>query len=194
MSDTSPSLLERLHDQSDAEAWRRMVAIYTPLIQGWLRRYNLSEADAEDVTQDVLGVVVRELPSFRHNQRRGAFRTWLKTITVNRLRQLWRTKRSRPEAAGGSAFAAMLDELADPTSGLSRLWDREHDRHVARRLLAGVELEFQPSTWRAFRMTVLEGRPTDQVAAELGLTANAVLIAKSRVLKRLREHSMGLMD
>ncbi|MBV8556257.1 MAG: sigma-70 family RNA polymerase sigma factor, partial [Planctomycetaceae bacterium] len=74
MSDTSPSLLERLHDQSDSEAWERMVAIYTPLIRGWLQRYNLSGADADDLTQDVLGVVVRELPSFRHNQRRGAFR------------------------------------------------------------------------------------------------------------------------
>lgn len=194
MSDTSPSLLERLNDQADSEAWRKMVAIYTPLIQGWLRRSGLSEADAEDVTQDVLSVVVRELPSFRHNQRRGAFRNWLRTITLNRLRHLWRSRRIRPDAVGGSGFAGMLDELADASSGVSRLWDREHDRHVARKLLAWVEPEFQPRTWLAFRLTVLEGQPTEHVAGELGLSLNAVLIAKSRVLKRLREHSMGLIE
>jgi RNA polymerase sigma-70 factor (ECF subfamily) len=194
MSDTSPSLLERLNDQADGDAWRKMVAIYTPLIHGWLRRSGLTEADAEDLTQDVLSIVVRELPAFRYNQRRGAFRNWLRTITLNRLRQLWRSRRIRPDAVGGSRFAGFLDELSDASSGLSRVWDREHDRHVARKLLSWVEPEFQPTTWLAFRLTVLEGKSTETVAVELGLTVNAVLIAKSRVLKRLREHSMGLIE
>jgi RNA polymerase sigma-70 factor (ECF subfamily) len=194
MSDTSPSLLERLNDQTDTEAWRRMVDIYTPLIHGWLRRYGIAAPDADDLTQEVLSVVLRELPAFQHNKRRGAFRNWLRTITLNRLRQSWRLRRVHPEPTGGSQFAAMLDELADPTSALSRVWDQEHDRHVVHRLLAWVEPEFQPSTWSAFRMAVLEGHPTDHVAGSLGLTPNAVLIAKSRVLRRLREVSMGLID
>jgi RNA polymerase sigma-70 factor (ECF subfamily) len=194
MADTSPSLLERLSDRADAEAWGRMVEIYTPLIRAWLGRAGLSASDADDLTQDVLSVVVRELPAFEHNQRCGAFRNWLRTIAINRLRQSWRARRHRPDANGGSDFGAMLRELADPTSGLSRFWDREHDRHVARRLLAWVEPEFQANTWRAFRLTVLDGKSTDEAAAELGVTPNAVLIAKSRVLKRLRERSMGLVD
>jgi RNA polymerase sigma-70 factor (ECF subfamily) len=84
--------------------------------------------------------------------------------------------------------------LEDPASGLSRLWDEEHDRHVVRRLLERIEPDFQPSTWRAFRRQVLDGAPPVAVAAELGLSVNAVLIAKSRVLQRFRQEARGLLD
>src|SRR5713101_8172459 len=124
MSDTSFSLLNRLRLQPDAESWRRLVDLYTPLIQGWLRQQAVPAADADDLTQEVMTVVVRELPSFTHNQQRGAFRNWLRTITVNRLRMLWRSRQTRPIATGDSDFLEMLDELEDPKSRLSQLWDR----------------------------------------------------------------------
>src|SRR5947208_428214 len=82
--------------------------------QGWLRRHSVPAADAEDLTQEVMAVVVRELPGFKHNQHAGAFRSWLRTITVNRLRLLWRSRQARPVATGGSDFLKMLDELEDP--------------------------------------------------------------------------------
>ena len=135
MSETSISLLDRLRLQPDAESWRRLVDLYTPLIHGWLRRHAVPAADADDLTQEVMAVVVRELPQFKHSQQRGAFRSWLRTITVNRLRGLWRSRQHRPIATGDSDFLKMLDELEDPTSGLSRIWDRQHDEHVARRLM-----------------------------------------------------------
>jgi RNA polymerase sigma-70 factor (ECF subfamily) len=191
---TPLSLLERLRLQPDQVSWRRLHDLYVPLIRGWLRRHALQESDAEDLTQDVLGVVVREMPTFIHDLRRGAFRRWLRTITVNRLRTFWRARGARPVATGDSDFAKMLDQLEDPESPLSRLWDREHDRHVARRLLELIEPEFEPATWRAFRALVLEGRPTAEVAASLGVTANAVRIAKSRVLARFRLEAEGLID
>src|SRR5439155_12281604 len=146
--------------------------------------------DAEDLVQEVLGVVVRELPGFRHDQRRGAFRCWLRTILVHRLRAFWRSARARPVADADG----VLDQLEDPDSGLSRLWDEEHDRHVVRRLLSMIEPEFEPATWRAFRGLMLEGKTTAGVAAEVGVTANAVRIAKSRVLRRLRREIDGLID
>src|SRR5262249_10545500 len=158
--------------------WRRLVDLYTPLIRAWLRRHALQDPDADDLTQDVLGVLVRELPNFRHDLRRGAFRRWLRTVTVNRLRVFWRAQRRRPLAGTAADLGHVLDQLEDPDSGLSRLWDREHDLHVARRLLELLEPEFEPATWRAFRLLVLEGRPTAEVAAELGLSPNAVRIAK----------------
>src|SRR5262249_286804 len=97
-------------------------------------------------------------------------------------------------ATGDSDMERRLDELADPDSSLSRLWDQEHDQHVLRRLLELVEPEFTASTWQAFRRVALEGgRPAD-VAAELGLSVNAVLLAKSRVLRRLRQEAQGLVD
>jgi len=194
MSDTSASLLERLGDRADSEAWQRLIILYTPLIRGWVSRHGIRPPDADDLVQEVLGVVVRELPRFRHNGRVGAFRAWLRAISANCLRRSLRTRRLAPDAAGGSDFARFLDQLEDPDGELGRLLDREHDRHIARRLLEWVEPEFQPTTWRAFRRLVLEGDAASAVAADLGLSINAVLIAKSRVLQRLRLMGLGLID
>jgi RNA polymerase sigma-70 factor (ECF subfamily) len=192
MPDTSLSLLDRLRHRPDDGTWRRLVDVYTPLIRGWLRRHGLTEADADDLTQDVLAVLVRELPGFEHGGRPGAFRSWLRTITVNRARNFWRQRQAQPPARGGDAFLRVLGQLEDPDSAPSRLWYEEHDRHVARRLLALVEGDFEPTTWRAFRHVVLDGAKPAEAAAELGLSVNAVLFAKSRVLRRLRQEMSGL--
>src|SRR5262249_53597363 len=141
--------------------------------------------------QDVLAVLVRELPRFEHSRNPGAFRAWLRSITINRLRATWHSRRP---AAGGGAVAEQLLQLEDPSSPLSRAWDEEHDRPVVTTLLDAIRLEFQPPTWRAFEATVRDGRTAAEVAAELGLSVNAVLIAKSRVLKRLRQKSEGLIE
>jgi len=123
-------LLERLNDRSDSVAWRRLVDLYSPLINAWLRRHGVSAEDAEDLTLEVLEVVVREVARFRHNGRAGAFRTWLRTITINCLRQSMQSRRHCALAAGSPDIAALLDQLEDPASDLSRRWDREHDQCV----------------------------------------------------------------
>jgi RNA polymerase sigma-70 factor (ECF subfamily) len=194
VAETSVSLLERLRRQPGSEAWARLVDVYAPLVRGWLRRQGVAEADADDLTQEVLAVLVRELPQFRHNGRPGAFRAWLRGVTANRLRGFWRARQARPEAAGGDKFEAALNQLEDPHSALSRQWDEEHDRHVLRRLQELIEPEFSAAAWRAFRRTVLDGARAAVVAAELGMSVNAVLLAKSRVLRRLREEARGLVD
>ncbi|HWG47504.1 MAG TPA: sigma-70 family RNA polymerase sigma factor [Gemmataceae bacterium] len=194
MPDTPISLLERLRLRPDDAAWRRLVELYTPLICAWLRRYGITDSDSDDLTQEVMQVLVRELPNFQHDLRPGAFRRWLRNVTVNRLRVFWRGRHARPVATGDSDFAHVLDQLEDPKSSLSRLWDEEHDRHVARRLLELIEPEFEPTTWRAFRGLVLEGKRTAEIAAALGITANAVRIAKSRVLSRFRQEINGILD
>jgi RNA polymerase sigma-70 factor, ECF subfamily len=194
MTATSATLLERLSDRSDSVAWRRLVDLYSPLINGWLCRRGVSAEDAEDLAQEVLEVVVREVARFRHNGRVGAFRTWLRTITINCLRQSLRSRSSRVQATGSPDIAAMLDQLEDLASNLSGRWDREHELHVLGRLLELIEPEFRPATWQAFRRQVIDGAPPEAVAAELGLTVNAVLIAKSRVLSRVRRDAAGLVD
>jgi RNA polymerase sigma-70 factor, ECF subfamily len=191
--ETSLSLLERLRLRPDSTSWQRLVDLYTPLIAGWLRRQGVQPADVEDLTQEVLGVLVRELPHFRHDLRRGAFRRWLRGIAVNRLRTFWRTRRPLP-VSGDPSREQVLDRLEDPDSDLSRLWDEEHDRHVIRRLRELIEPDFEPTTWRAFHMLVLEGKPTREVAASLGISPNAARIAKSRVLDRFRQEIDGLVD
>jgi RNA polymerase sigma factor (sigma-70 family) len=193
MDETSASLLDRLQSEPDAASWQRLIDLYTPLLHGWLRRYSLQQADADDLVQEVLGVVVREMPQFQHNTQKGAFRRWLRTILINRLRNFWRSRQSRPLATGNSDVESMLDQLEDPASDLSRHWDQEHDRYIIGRLLELIEPEFSPSTRQAFRAVMFDGKTEDAVAGELGISVNAVFIAKSRVLNRLRQEMKGLV-
>ena len=192
MQETSLSLLDQLCREPDAESWDRLVAAYSPLLRNWIGRYEVQAADADDVVQDVLLVVMHELPSFRHNQQRGAFRTWLRRIVVNRLRNFWRS-RGRAVESGGELLGR-LDDLEDPSSHGSQLWDHEHDRHLAIQLLALLDARFTETTRAVFRRLVLEDEDADQVAAELGISLNAVFTAKSRVLRELRLLGRGLID
>jgi RNA polymerase sigma-70 factor (ECF subfamily) len=194
VSDTSLSLLQRLRQTSAPADWERLVGIYRPLIQGWLLRHGLSSADSDDLTQEVFAIVVRQLPGFDHSSQPGAFRCWLRNVTVNRLRAFWRKRQGERPAAGGSDAGELLAQLEDPGSGPSRLWDQEHDRHVMARLLEIIEAEFNPTDWRAFRRYVLDGEPAAAVAAELGVSVNVVLLAKSRILRRLRQEAQGFLD
>jgi RNA polymerase sigma factor (sigma-70 family) len=188
------SLLEGLQLRPGPAGWNRLVDLYTPLLRAWLSRYGVPPHDIDDLTQEVFGAVVRDLPDFRHNARTGALRSWLRTITVNRLRNYWRGRKSRPSVVGGSGFDEALAQLEDPAGAFSRLWDADHDRHVLTRLLEQIRPEFEPATWEAFRILTLEGKPTATVAKHLGLTSNAVRIAKSRVLRRLREAAADNFD
>lgn len=191
MTSTSHSLLEQIQGGPGGLAWQRWHAIYEPLIHGWLHRHRLVAADRDDVVQNVLTVVVRRIPEFQHNGRVGAFRNWLKTITINCLRDHWKEQRRHPQC---SAALSALDDWADPAGTLSQAWDLEHDRHLVQKLLAILVPEFTPETWHAFRQVVVEGQPAAKVAASLNITVNAVYIAKSRVLTRLRHEAAGLVD
>jgi RNA polymerase sigma-70 factor (ECF subfamily) len=185
--ETSLSLLEQLREPGAADAWERVVALYSSLLQAWFHTAGLQAADRADLSQRVLEVLLQRMPDFEHNGRRGAFRAWLRGIAVNLLREFWR---QRPMPGPGS----VLDQLVDPRTSLSRLWDRQHDQRVLHGLLDLVQMEFSDTTWRAFRRLALDGVPARQVAAELGTSVNAVFIAKSRVLARLRQEAARLLE
>jgi RNA polymerase sigma-70 factor (ECF subfamily) len=193
MGETSRSLLQVLQGEPDGDAWQRLCALYTPMIRMWLRQQAALGQDVDDLVQEVLLVVVRKLKDFER-QRTGSFRRWLRLIAVNCLREQWRRRAGEPEARGDAAFARTLEQLEDPDSELSRRWDREHDEYVSRYLLAKIEPRFEPKTWRAFQATAVQGRAVADAAAELGMTPNAVMIAKSRVLSVLRQEGEGLLD
>src|SRR4051794_39271500 len=178
--DTSLSLLEQLREPDADMAWRRLATLYTSVLQHWFRTAGLQPADRDDLTQNALSVLHRRLVDFEHNGRAGAFRTWLRGIVVNLLREFWRRR-----ALPGSD--AMLEQLVDPRSHLSRLWDEQHDQHVLQSLLELVKPEFSPKTWDAFSRLGLDGASAKDVGAELGMSVNSVLVAKSRVLARLRQ-------
>jgi RNA polymerase sigma-70 factor (ECF subfamily) len=191
MSETS--LLQRLRRESDPGSWQQLVDLYSPVLRDWLRRASLQPQDVDDLVQDVFSVLVKELPRFHYEPDRGTFRGWLRTIVANRLRAFYRSRQSRTMPTGGD-FGQMADQLEDPHSDLSQLWNQEHDRHVARRLLELIKPNFESTTWQAFQRVTLDGAKPVEVAKELGISTNAVYIAKSRVMRRLRQEMQELSD
>ena len=194
MAETSLSLLDSLRAQGDSESWRRLVDLYGPLIRGYLRRQQLAEQDVDDVTQEVLTWVVRKIDGFQRQDQAGSFRSWLRKITLNCLRDHWRSRRGKARADGSSRMAEVLEQLADPESGLSQLWDQEHDRHVTQYLCRQIQQHFSEKTYHAFYRVAMQAEDAEQVAADLGMTVNAVYVAKSRALAKLREYGQGLLD
>jgi RNA polymerase sigma-70 factor, ECF subfamily len=189
---TSLSLLDRLKvARADASDWGRLQDIYLPLITRWLCKIPGLSGEIDDLAQEVFLVMVRELPRFER-QREGSFRSWLRRVTVNRVRSLRRQLQRKP-LAGLDRTAGFLDQLAQPRSELAREWDLDHDRHIFQKLLAIVQPDFQPETWEAFRRFAIDNRPAAVVATELGMSVNAVLQAKSRILRRLREEAGELL-
>lgn len=191
--DTSASLLDSLQHSSNEMAWQRLVDLYSPLIRGWLKRFGVDQSDTDDVVQEVLAVVVRRFPEFHRQPHVGAFRGWLRSISANCMRDHWRRKNKQPAAVGGSDFGQMVDQLQDPNSGISKLWDREHDEYVTRYLLDQIRPDFSEKTWQTFVRFAVDGLSADAVAKELKVTPNAVFIAKSRVMARLRQFGQGLL-
>lgn len=192
MNETSVSLIQRLKTPQDVAAWRRFDALYRPWLGTWLRRQGVADADADDLTQETLTVVMKRLPAFEHNGHPGAFRLWLRSILANCLKVFRR--RGRDRSPGGEALVEMAARLEDPRSELSRLWDQQHDRHLLATLLELLAAEFEPRTLLAFRRLMLDGHTAEATAAETGLSLGAVYVAKSRVLRRLREELHELMD
>src|SRR5215468_11549988 len=156
MDQTRQSLLLRAQTGQE-KAWKDLTELYCPLILGWLNRQGVPARDLEDLSQDILLSVVKHLPTFQHSGRRGAFRSWLRTIVCNRTTDYWRALDTDTQASGGSGATAALQQLADPDSDLNRQWDEEHDRYVLGCLLDLVGQEFEPATLRAFRRLALDG-------------------------------------
>jgi RNA polymerase sigma-70 factor (ECF subfamily) len=189
---TSISLLDRLKvARPEAIDWERLQGIYLPLVQRWLRRVPGLGNEADDLAQEVFVVVIRELPRFER-RREGSFRAWLRTITANKARNHCKQRDRRP-TVGMDQAEGFLDQMADPDSDLAREWDCEHDEHVIQKLLAAVRADFNPTTWEAFRRLALDGQPAARVAEEMGMPENAVLLAKSRVIRRLRREAGDLL-
>ena len=126
----------------------------------WLLQHETPEADVNDLAQEVLLALAQDLSRFDHNGRAGAFRVWVRSITANRLRAYWKTRRSRPI----NGLDDRIARFEDPVNEFRELWDREHDEFVIRRLLELIEPEFALSTWRSFQLLVLEEQPAPDVA------------------------------
>jgi RNA polymerase sigma-70 factor (ECF subfamily) len=185
-------LLDRLKAARPGTSdWSQLQGIYLPLIERWLGRVPGLGDESADLVQEVLIVVFREVPRF-DRRREGSFRAWLRQVTVNRIRT-YRRKRRRQPVAGLDAADGFLERLSNPNDDLAREWDRDHDKHVVQKLLTLVQPAVSPTTWAAFQRFAVDGIPVLRVAEALGLSENAVILAKSRVLKRLRQDAGDLL-
>jgi RNA polymerase sigma-70 factor (ECF subfamily) len=182
---TRPSLLVRIRDAGDKEAWRQFVAVYAPLVYRFARRCRLQDADAADVTQEVLKAVARSSRRLDYDPRRGSFRAWLLTVVRSKLCNFVTcSKRRRKEAAEAPVA---LEDLPAPEEEQA-LWDLEYERRIFAWAAALVRPTFEESSWQAFWATAVEGKSGKETALALGMSVGAVYIAKSRILARLREH------
>ncbi len=172
----------------DGDGWHRLVTTYGPVVYTWSRRAGLRSHDAADVVQEVLRSVARNLPQFRRDRSEDTFRGWLRRITQRRIVDFRRRLGREPVAAGGSTAQARLAEQVDPVcddasrDGLGGII-REQDR----RAIARVQAEFADRNWQIFWRTVVDEHDTAEVAREFNVSTNVVRLAKSRILKRLRQ-------
>jgi RNA polymerase sigma-70 factor (ECF subfamily) len=183
---TSASLLERVRQLGDQEAWTRFVHLYTPLLFLWAKRLKLDLPEAEELVQEVFSALVNQLPEFRYDPARR-FRGWLWTVTLNKVRERRRKKTL--------IHAGPLDgEVIDEANGVAEFTDAEYRQYITERAFQLIQQDFEPGTRRAFLEHVMRGRTAADVAAELGMSIGAVYAAKTRVLARLRIELQGLVD
>ena len=186
--DTRPSLLIRLRDSQDAQAWAEFLEIYTPLIERLARRRGLQDADAADLAQDVFRALMLTIADWDPDPARGSFRGWLSRVARNMIVNRLVALRRQPQGSGDTGFGRWLQEQPEPSERIET--ESEFDEERRKRLFAwGAEQarsEFRPATWEAFWRTAVEGRAPADVARELGITVGSVYVAKSRVLARIR--------
>jgi RNA polymerase sigma-70 factor (ECF subfamily) len=176
-----------LRDARDAPAWAQFVQVYAPLVYGLARRQGLQDADAADLTQEVLQTVAGAIRDLDYDPARGSFRGWLFTVVRSRLSNFRRRSRSHPDAASGDTDVQHMLAAVPAPDGDRPWWDQEHERRLFAWAAEQVRPTVDPSTWQAFWGTAVEGRPAKDVAATLGLSVAAVYMAKSRVLARLKD-------
>ena len=187
MDTTSASLLVRLREPTDRDAWTRFVKLYGPMMYRWARRTGLQDDDASDLVQDVMAILIRKLPEFEYDHSRS-FRSWLKTVTMNRWRERGRRKQLPFEATTQSEVARV------PAAEAEDFWESEYRHQVIHAALDLMRTEFQPATWEACKRYILQDESPDQLAAELGVSVWTIYSAKSRVVKRLRQELDGLLE
>lgn len=185
LPETRNSLLLKVRNPADGDAWRDFSEIYRPVIYRLARRRGLQDADAEDLAQRVLVSVSAALQTWEKDESRGTFRAWLLRVARNAIINAL-TRRPPDAAVGGTDVVAQLDAQGAQPSAIDELVDDEHRRAVFRWAAAEVKTEFQHATWLAFQLTAVEGQSIENAAAEIGKSTGSVYAARSRVMRRLK--------
>jgi RNA polymerase sigma factor (sigma-70 family) len=182
--ETRPSLLLRLRNPQDEQAWREFLEIYEPLIERLARRRGLQHADARELVQEVLLAVSGAIDRWDPDEARG----WLSTITRNLTINVLKREGRHARGTGDSEFARLMNEQPDPVGENTALFDLEYRRRLFQFAAEHVQEQFGDSTRQAFWKTSVEQQPLVDVCEELGLSRGAIYVARSRVMAKLRKH------
>ena len=183
---TRASLLLRLRDPQDHEAWLEFVTLYEPVAYRLLRRHGLQDADAREVMQELLLAVSRNIDRWDPAEERGSFRGWLRRVARNLVINWLKNRQRRAVAGGGSDMQAMFNMLPADSGQETVEFDHELRRAMFQQAAEQVRGEIQPATWQAFWETGVVGTSPAEAAKKLGMTVGAVRVAKCRVLARLQ--------
>ena len=192
---TKASLLLRLRDQSDNDAWGLFTEIYVPLVLGLAKKWGLQDSDAADLVQEVMAEVARSISKFEYKPELGRFRSWLYKIAN---RTLWRHQRRATRQAQGTGDTEMLQLIHNVDSGEANQreeeWNEQYQRQLFTWAAEQISKSVTESTWSAFWETAVVGRKPENVACELGLSVGSVYVAKNRILKKIRQKIAEIDD
>lgn len=189
LPETRASLILRLPDATDVEAWDEFVSIYEPLVYRFALRNGMQHADAQELVQEVLVAVSQSVDRWEPDEERGRFRDWLFRISRNLMINLLTRRKYRSIGTGDSNIAELLENTCDPASDESQLFDLEYRREVFRWAGEHVRQEVKTKTWKAFWMSTVDALPIKEVADELQMSIGSVYIARSRVMARLQDYA-----
>ena len=185
--DTRHSLILRLSDRNDAEAWEQFVSIYRPLVFRLARMKGFQNVDAHEISQEVLIAVSQAVERWQPEPGRGRFRDWLFRIARNLMINFMTRRHYQSIATGDSRVSDLLEEQPDPSDLESTEFDLEYRREVFHWASKQVQQQVKDATWQAFWLTSVEQKTVARAAEILNLSIGAVHIARSRVRARLRQ-------
>jgi RNA polymerase sigma-70 factor (ECF subfamily) len=185
---TRVTLLDRLRDRGDAEAWTEFVGLYSPLIFHFARRRLPQDEDAADVMQEVLSAVL----TGRYQRPRGRFQKWLVTVLLNKIRDFQALRVRRCEVFGGPEVSERL--LEEPSRDEEQEWDQDRKRHLFRAAADRVQARANPLHWNVFVRTALDNQPGQEVAAALQLSLTNIYAIKSRLMKEIKDEVRRLEE
>lgn len=187
---TRETLILRLRDSEDDASWREFVEIYTPLLFGYCRKRGLSAEDASDVVQEVMRSVALAMKGFEYDPSKGKFKGWLFTAVRNAIGRHFKKQSRLPLTAADTRIVGLIEQAPDPNEVGN--WEEDYQIKLLGWAMEKVKPEFAERIWAAFEQTAVQGRAPDDVAVSIGMSKNAVAIAKHRVIKRLREKAQSV--
>ncbi len=190
---TRATLLVRLRDGSDTEAWSGFVRDYGPMLYRFVRSRGLQDADAADLVQDVLRSVGQAIGRMEYDREKGGFRAWLFTITRNKLYTFFEKRKRLGPTGNDTAQFELLNQTAAPASELDQQWELEHQRQLMALAIQNVRPQLEEKTWAAFELTAIRDLSATEAGKQLDMKPGTVYVARSRVTAKLRSEVESLL-